>query len=507
MQSFDDVSNSTARGIITVTKEGTASTFALFKVSGAVTDASGYTKVPVTHVVSSGSFSDDDGVGVHFSYSGADGSGSLSNVVEDTSPQLGGTLDVNSNLIDMNGLADGLVLDADADTTISAPTDDQIDIEIAGADDFTFTANTFTALSGSEIVHADSGSVRNRINNKPLIINGDMNIHQRTTSKTGITSTGLDVQDRFSRVMGGAGTWTQTSDSDVPTGQGFTKSMKWDCTTAAGLSDAGQIFSVRYIWEGQDLQLLKYGTANAEKLTVAFWIKSPKTGTHIVSLYAHDDNRHVSKAYTVASANTWEKHVCSFPADTTGVIDNDTGAGVSLEIGLSAASNYTSGTLATSWASYTAANAYVGQVNCADNTANNVFITGVQVEVGEFTSATIPAFQHESFGDSITRCQRYFQKYTQPPLVGIANANNTYARAKMLLQTQMRTAPTAVHNGTFSYFVSNSIQPTTTAFSATYLDENVAEFDATTNVTSMTAKDPITLIQSGSASLDLSAEI
>ncbi len=74
VQSWDDVSNAEARGIVTVTKEGTPSTYALFKVSGAVTDASGYTKVPVTHVVSSGTFSNTDGVGVHFSYSGADGS-------------------------------------------------------------------------------------------------------------------------------------------------------------------------------------------------------------------------------------------------------------------------------------------------------------------------------------------------------------------------------------------------------------------------------------------------
>lgn len=53
--------------------------------------------------------------------------------------------------VDLNGEADALILDADADTSISAPTDDQIDIEIAGADDFRITANTFTALSGSTI--------------------------------------------------------------------------------------------------------------------------------------------------------------------------------------------------------------------------------------------------------------------------------------------------------------------------------------------------------------------
>ena len=73
VQSWDDITNTTAKGIVTITKEGTASTYAIFKVSGSVTDASGYTKVPVTHIVSNGSFSDGDGVGVHFSFSGTDG--------------------------------------------------------------------------------------------------------------------------------------------------------------------------------------------------------------------------------------------------------------------------------------------------------------------------------------------------------------------------------------------------------------------------------------------------
>jgi hypothetical protein len=52
-----------------------------------------------------------------------------------------------------------LVLDADGDTTITADTDDQIDIKIAGADDFRFTANTFTALSGSNFVGNITGNV------------------------------------------------------------------------------------------------------------------------------------------------------------------------------------------------------------------------------------------------------------------------------------------------------------------------------------------------------------
>ena len=58
-------------------------------------------------------------------------------------------LNAGTNKIDMN--AGELILDADADTSITADTDDQIDIRIAGADDFQFTANTFTAQSGSTI--------------------------------------------------------------------------------------------------------------------------------------------------------------------------------------------------------------------------------------------------------------------------------------------------------------------------------------------------------------------
>jgi len=61
----------------------------------------------------------------------------------------GSFLNAGTNTIDMN--AGELILDADADTSITADTDDQIDIRIAGADDFQFTANTFTAQSGSTI--------------------------------------------------------------------------------------------------------------------------------------------------------------------------------------------------------------------------------------------------------------------------------------------------------------------------------------------------------------------
>ena len=68
---------------------------------------------------------------------------------------------LNAATLDLNGTADSLILDADGDTTISSPSDDQIDFEIAGADDFTMTANTFTILSGSTIAIAAGGAITN----------------------------------------------------------------------------------------------------------------------------------------------------------------------------------------------------------------------------------------------------------------------------------------------------------------------------------------------------------
>ena len=133
VQSWDDVSNAEARGIVTVTKEGTPSTYATFKVSGAVTDASGYTKVPVTHVVSSGSFSNTDGVGVHFSYSGADGAGtSLSGSTNNTVTTVTGA---NAIIGESNLTFDGSTLAVTGNQTISTT------LGVSGVASFSVAAN------------------------------------------------------------------------------------------------------------------------------------------------------------------------------------------------------------------------------------------------------------------------------------------------------------------------------------------------------------------------------
>jgi len=92
------------------------------------------------------------------------GSTIATNTIAETTGASGVTIDgvvIKDTTVDVNGTADAIILDTDGDTTISSPTDDQIDIEIAGADDFTFTANTFTAASGSTVAIAAGGAITN----------------------------------------------------------------------------------------------------------------------------------------------------------------------------------------------------------------------------------------------------------------------------------------------------------------------------------------------------------
>jgi hypothetical protein len=256
---------------------------------------------------------------------------------------------------------------------------------------------------------------------QPLIINGDMAVAQRGTSETGITSSNYYTVDRWRIGATSAGTWTQSQDTDVPSGQGFAISLKMDCTTANASLSAGSFLYFQQKIEGQNLQYLKKGTANAEKLTLAFWVKATKTGTNIVELRDMDNSRSISKSYTISSADTWEKKTITFAGDTTGAFNNDNGESFRFLFCLVAGTDFTSGTLNTSWGSRVNVNTAVGQVNHADSDSNEWYVTGIQLEVGEFNSTTLPPFQHESFGENLQRCQRYYQKSFD---IGTAPAQN-----------------------------------------------------------------------------------
>ena len=282
--------------------------------------------------------------------------------------------------------------------------------------------------------------------NRNLLYNGAMQVHQRGTSATGITTGGYSTADRWASAVITLGTWTQDIQNDAPTGSGFRKSLRMLCTTADSTPAAGDFVAVRQILEGQDVQRIAKGTSFAQQLTLSFWVKSNVTGTYIVDLYDNDNNRLVSASYTVIAGATWEKKIITFPIDTVGVFDNDNAASLYVDFFLAAGSNFTSGTLQTTWATYTAANNAVGQTNLAAATNNYWQITGVQLETG----AVATPFEFKSYGQELRECQRYFQ------MIGRGNSNYvpafrwTAAGARCVHRmTPMRAAPILyVSNGT-----------------------------------------------------------
>jgi hypothetical protein len=215
-----------------------------------------------------------------------------------------------------------------------------------------------------------------------------------------------------------------------------------DCTSADASPASGDSLIVAQKFEGQNLQYLKKGTANASPLTASFWVKSTKTGTFIVELYDIDNNRQISKSYTVNTTNTWEFKTITFPGDTTGAFDNNNGHSLSLQFWLGAGSNYTSGTLNTSWGAAVEANRAVGQVNIADSTSNDFLITGVQLEAGSQASG----FEFMPVDTNLTRCLRYFYqiqgKASASTTLGIGFSNGTTEMYTYLkLPTTMRSVP------------------------------------------------------------------
>ena len=332
-------------------------------------------------------------------------------------------------------------------------------------------ARTFADLATA----SEEGSLANR----NYFYNGDMQIYQRGSTAVASDSIARTL-DRWRMYNYSDGAVTVTQDTNAPSATAFTKSLKIDVTTADSSIGADEVAFIQQRFEGQDLQNFLKGTSSAKKATLQFWVSSPKTGTHIVEWYDTDNSRQISKTYTISSADTWEFKTITFDADTTGTWNNDNLQSLEITWWLCAGTNFTSGTLNTTWGSVTAANRAVGQVNTFDNTSNNFYLTGVQLELGEVATP----FKHESYADNLARCQRYFQISGDARTYGIvANQHTTTACYSNLRWWQlMRAAPTVTIGATSAYNVYNATENVTISdIGASQITANSCELYATTS--------------------------
>ena len=271
---------------------------------------------------------------------------------------------------------------------------------------------------------------------KNIVTNGAMQVAQRATSATGLgASNGFFTVDRFKMLFNTSGRLTMEQVADGPSG--FANCIKLSCTTADTSIASNEYIILSQRIEGQNLQGFAKGTSDAKPFAVSFYVKGNASATYVCELYDNDNTRQVSKTFNVTT--DWTRVELSFPADTSGAFDDDNGLSFLLQIWLHAGSNFTSGTLNTTWGSVTNANRAVGISSFFDSTDRTFFITGVQLEVGQNPTE----FEHEPFETTLARCKRYFQKsYNYSDAVGTVTND-----ARVYWQTSQQWGVTSVPTG------------------------------------------------------------
>ena len=296
----------------------------------------------------------------------------------------------------------------------------------------TLKVNTIrhTGASSDAVTLATDGTctakITNNLSNRNKIINGDCRIHQRgnlsfTNSPHEQTYGG---PDRFYQYMYASSEEARYDFKRAtgPADKGFEYCAHLDVTTADTSIHADHAVWTGYKVEANDCQGLDYGTSNAKSLTLSFWIKSSVTGTYSLRVAAEDWDDYYVTTYTISSADTWEKKTITIPGDQRAgkniTIDNS--SGIEIKWIWAAGTNRvgTPNQWATGSTEFGASG--ITAANIFSSTSNNLYLTGVQLEVG----STATDFEHRSYGDELARCQRYYEICANGRYGNIAGGGN-----------------------------------------------------------------------------------
>jgi hypothetical protein len=295
---------------------------------------------------------------------------------------------------------------------------------------------------------ANQGQFKNRI------INGAMMIDQRNAGAS-ISMTDAVFAYAVDRTAAYKSTTASTTaQRSTVAPAGFTNSFLFT-TTTGGTVSAGNQNIIQQSIEGFNVADLGWGTANAQPITISFWVRASLTGTYGVGLSNSAANRVYVATYSVSSANTWEYKTITIAGDTTGTWLTDNGIGIRLRFDLGSGSTY-QGT-AGSWGT-TLINTTSAQVSVVGTTGATFYITGVQLEKG----STATSFDYRSYGTELSLCQRYYERISGEGaansiyVVQYAITGNGYV-VPLTWSVEKRTNPTLSKAGTWS--VTNASQP------------------------------------------------
>ena len=247
------------------------------------------------------------------------------------------------------------------------------------------------------------------VTNKNIIINGNFAVHQRGGTITGNGDYNLDRWTTEDSGNIDNLVMNITQDGDTPSEVGEGTCLKYQCKTVESAVDADEFYALVQHVEARNLQHLGFGAAEAKSFTVSFWVKSSLTGVFGFSIYQDDGGDIVNGTYTISSAGTWEKKTFTFAGNTADTIANDSTRGWKVQWGLWVGSNYNT-TASSTWSTYTNGKRFGGHVqNGLGTTDESTWqLAFVQVEAGSIATP----FEHESYAETLTKCQRYYEVIT-----------------------------------------------------------------------------------------------
>ena len=298
------------------------------------------------------------------------------------------------------------------------------------------------ASAGSPVTINGATPTTNNVLGRNRIINGAMMIDQRNAGASVTPANGAYTLDRWAAFTNGAGVYTVQQSSTAPAG--FTNSLLCTVTTTDSSVTGSDYYMLQHMIEGFNVADLGWGTANAQTVTVSFWVRSSITGTYTVKLGNSASNRSYVATYTINSANTWEQKSITVAGDTTGTWLTNNGVGIEMRFAMAIGSSFTTSSpnqwnATGSFGSTTASNNWIG------TNGATFYITGVQLEKG----STATSFDYRPYGTELALCQRYCFRATSYDL-GKAQ-DTTYPYGVLRLPVTMRaSASYTASSGTFT---------------------------------------------------------
>jgi len=320
-------------------------------------------------------------------------------------------------------------------------------------------------------VSASSGFTQNSTFNsastmgfKNRIINGAMVIDQRNAGASITPTSGQYSVDRWAGFSTAASKYSlQQNAGSVTPPVGFTNYLGATSLSAYSVG-SGDIFTIQQRIEGFNTADLGWGTANAQTVTLSFWVRSSLTGTFGGAIN-NNTSRSYPFSYTINSANTWEQKSITIVGDTTGTWTGATNA-ASLFVcfGLGGGATY-SGT-AGAWvgaAYYTA----TGATSVVGTNGATFYITGVQLEKG----STATSFDYRPYGTELALCQRYYYVHAAAGSNQQVGLGYYYASGNdpvsVSFKVPMRIVPSLNSGSGTSYFIAYSNGGSSTSSSIT----------------------------------------